>query len=245
MTTNELTPLLAAVEKEEAALDREIAAWSAAYAATGKRLFCSAGCGNCCTLFVQSTLAEALAVAAALDPEQLRCLSAYIERQRASLTTATDFLTLLRRQRTEVGPCPFLDRAGSCTIYALRPLACRALLSTKPADWCGVDFSELSPLDKRLYSESLDRAVVAYPVHYVAATQGTAEAAELRLVDSMRSVFGLSVTGNFPLLVYLEHRFRLSDRLGGAETSSSVQAWLREHGYAHPLLLRIDAATAV
>jgi hypothetical protein len=33
-------------------------------------------------------------------------------------------------------PCPFLDEAGSCTIYDVRPYSCAALFSLTPTEYC-------------------------------------------------------------------------------------------------------------
>jgi Fe-S-cluster containining protein len=219
------------------ALDAVIAAWLEEREATGRRIFCAAGCSNCCTLFVQATLVEALIVAAALTAAQVSKLEDYVVHQRASLAGVSDFLTVLRQQRAAIGPCPFLDNAGCCSIYAQRPLACRALLSTQPAEWCSVDFSTLDPLEKRLYLESLERAVVAFPVHYVASTQKAAQNAEARILAQMETQIGGAISGNFPLLVYLAHTCNLA-----AQIAEGVANWpqqLQTSAFFHPLLLQL------
>lgn len=225
------------VESEAAALDGMIAEWLEVRAAAGRRIFCAAGCSNCCTLFVQSTLIEALRVAAELDAAQLYKLQEYVLRQQESLTGVSDLLTILRKHRQEIGPCPFLDHAGCCSIYAQRPLACRALLSTKPAEWCSVDFSTLDPLGKRLYLESLERSVVAFPVHYVASTQDAAKEAETRLQREMTTELGTSISGNFPLLVYLCYTNNLAAQIKAGTTNWPQQ--LQDNPFFHPLLLQI------
>jgi len=225
------------VRNEATALDGAIAAWRHEREAAGRRIFCAAGCSNCCTLFVQSTLIEALIVAAGLTAPQVLSLENYVLRQRETLTGASDFLTILRQQRQVIGPCPFLDNDGCCSIYAQRPLACRALLSTKPAEWCSVDFSTLDPLEKRLYLESLERAVVAFPVHYVASTQNAAQEAEARILAQMEAQFGAAISGNFPLLVYLAHTCHLA-----AQSNDGVASWqqqLQTSAFFHPLLLNL------
>lgn len=232
--------LLAAVKDEAAALDGVIAAWLEERAATGRRTFCAAGCSNCCTLFVQATLVEALLVAEELDAEQVYKLQEYVLHQRESLAGASDFLTLLRRQRASVGPCPFLASDGCCSIYAQRPLACRALLSTKPAEWCSVDFSTLDPLEKRLYLESLEDSVVAFPVHYVARTQSAAQAAEARIVEEMETRLGGAISGNFPLLVYLAYTGNLARKIREGVTDWPEQ--LQASPFFHPLLLHLPPA---
>ena len=227
-------------KKEATALDGTIAEWLRDRAATGRRIFCAAGCSNCCTLFVQATLVEALIVAEGLDAPQGYKLQEYVLRQRESLTGVSDFLTILRKQRQEIGPCPFLDDAGSCSIYAQRPLACRALLSTKPDEWCSVDFSTLDPLEKRLYLESLEREVVAFPVHYVASTQDAAQTAEARILAQMEIQLGAAIYGNFPLLVYLAYTINLAAQIKNGAVNWPQQ--LQSNSFFHPLLLHIPSA---
>jgi len=226
------------LQNEAAALDGVIAEWQAARVAAGKRLFCAAGCSNCCTLFVQSTLAEARIVAEQLDAPQFAKLEEYILRQRECFAGEDDFLTILRKQRTTLGPCPFLDDTGSCGVYALRPLACRALLSTKDPAWCAADFSNLDPLEKRLYLESLEREVVAYPVHYVASTQAAAQGTETRLLEQIQALPGGAISGNFPLLVYLAH---INSHAAEEDTNWS-QLFLVSTFY-HPLLINLPPST--
>lgn len=232
-----LESLKQTVRNETTALDGVTAAWQRERELAGRRIFCAAGCSNCCTLFVQSTLIEALIVAEGLDANQAYKLQDYILRQRESLAGISDFLTILRQQRQEIGPCPFLDNAGCCSIYAQRPLACRALLSTKPSEWCSVDFSILDPLEKRLYLESLEREVVAFPVHYVASTQDAAQTAEARILAQMEDQLGAAIYGNFPLLVYLAYTTNLATQI--ADGTVNWLQLLQSNSFFHPLLLQI------
>jgi Fe-S-cluster containining protein len=240
MLTHQWESLKQAVKIEASALDRIIGEWLQERSTTGRGVFCGAGCSNCCTLFVQATLVEALLVAEELDAQQAYKLQEYVLRQRESLADASDLLTVLRKQRTSIGLCPFLDSAGCCSIYALRPLACRALLSTKPDAWCSVDFSTLDPLEKRLYLESLEPSVVAFPVHYVASTQNAAQSAEARLLEQMRDLPGGAISGNFPLLVYLAYTSNLSAQIKGGITNWPQQ--FQASPFFHPLLLQIPPA---
>jgi Fe-S-cluster containining protein len=227
-----------AVRNEARALDGIIAAWRQEHTTTGRRIFCAAGCSNCCTLFVQSTLVEALLVADELDAMQAYKLQDYVLRQRESLACAGDFLTVLRKQRSAIGPCPFLDSSGCCSIYAQRPLACRALLSTKPSEWCRVDFSTLDPLEKRLYLESLERSVVAFPMHYVESTQNAAQHAEARVLKQMEALPGGAISGNFPLLVYLAYTTNLAAQIKDGMVKNWPQQ-VQSSAFFHPLLLNI------
>lgn len=227
-----------AARNEATALDGIIAEWLRDRAASGKRIFCAAGCSNCCTLFVQSTLVEALIVAEGLAATQVPKLEDYVLHQREIFAGATDFLTILRKQRAAIGPCPFLDSGGCCSIYAQRPLACRALLSTKPAEWCSADFSTLDPLEKRLYRDSLEREVVAFPVHYVARTQSAAQNAEARILAQMEAQLGAAISGNFPLLVYLGYHLDIATQIMDGATNWQTQ--LSASAFFHPLLIHIQ-----
>ena len=84
--------LKAMVRSESTALDAFITDTLNAYTAAGKKIFCASGCSNCCSLFVQATLAEALIVAEGLDAAQLCHLEAYLCRQREALAGKSDFL---------------------------------------------------------------------------------------------------------------------------------------------------------
>ena len=218
-------------------LDAMIAGWGAHYRTSGGHLYCGAGCSGCCTLFVQATLTEAVGIAPLLNPAQVQALEGYVARQHEALHDVVDLKSCLRLHRKTIGPCPFLDPEGRCGIYQHRPHACRALLSTRPADWCSVDFSELSPLDKELYLGALDRSAVAFPMHYVAATQDLANELEQKTLQQMGSTFSMAISGNLPLLVYLERRVSLSTAV--AAGPAAVQALLSECR-THPLLLHVE-----
>lgn len=172
-------------------------------------IHCGKGCSGCCSLAVHTSFPEAATVGATLTIPQQQRLSGYIERLIAKQPELTDMKSYLRRHREEIGPCPFLDNEGSCGVYAVRPLTCRALLSTRPAEWCSVDFTALDEWDRQAYEAGLNRQIVAWPTHYVAATQEMARQRESDLLVSMQQKCGWSLAGNFPLLAWLAHPERL------------------------------------
>lgn len=195
---------------KQTTLDRDISDWLHGYQASGRQIHCRKGCRGCCDLVVNTTFPEAAAIAAALTPQLQQALADYIDRLRRQLPAAKDFKSFLRIHRKDVGFCPFLDIHGTCAIYALRPLSCRALLSTRPAEWCAVDFSSLHEHERAAFVSSLDRDVVAFPSHYVAATQQAARSYERELLNEMLSSCGLALAGHLPTLVWLEQEFQLS-----------------------------------
>lgn len=241
MDKRDWSALKTTVLDEAARLDKMIAVWLGAREESGKKIFCKEGCADCCTLFVQTSLPEALIIGEALNVEQVDKLENYISRQQESFAGEGEFLAILRKQRSTLGPCPFLDEVSCCSIYAQRPLACRALLSTKPAAWCGVDFTTLAPLDKRLYLESLERETVAFPIHYVAATQEAAQQAEGRILEKMQEEFSIIVSGNLPLLVYLARTLDIAAQISGG--SRQWQTQLQQVALSQPHLLHISSAT--
>lgn len=219
-------------------LDEFVGKWQNLWQGAVSSIYCRKGCSGCCNLAVHASFPEAIAAITAVTSQQLRALSDYIERLRAALPELTDLKSYLHYHRQEIGPCPFLDGGGACGIYADRPLSCRALLSTRPAEWCSVDFAGLDKWDRLAYEAGLDRRVVAWPTHYVAATQEAARIQETDLIVEMKQAFGWSLAGNFPLMVWLAH----PDRLGQAGlTGQTAREQLIGLGLNHPSLLELDA----
>jgi Fe-S-cluster containining protein len=83
---------------------------------------CTAGCAACCHQHVAVHAIEAVAIAAHLGREDCAALRARL--------AATDSISATMdpptRRRARL-PCAFLDRDGSCAIYAVRPLRCRGV----------------------------------------------------------------------------------------------------------------------
>jgi Fe-S-cluster containining protein len=203
--------ILASVENGQKVMDLLCASAAADYRSKNGEIFCGKGCSSCCTLAVNCTAAEALLIAQALDQEQSEKLKDYVARLKVLVGDAVDLKGYLRLHRKELGGCPFLD-GGICGVYSVRPISCRALLSTKVNRWCAADFSELPPAEKLAFIESLDRKAVAFPMHYLACTQDAAQKLEAQASMQMVKEFGFSLSGSMPVLVYLFKECRLIDR---------------------------------
>lgn len=184
-------------------LDEFTTNWLEAYSASGRDIHCRKGCSGCCHLAVHATFPEAVAVATLLSEQQKKCLAGHIDRLRDAIAELTDLKSYLKTHREKLGPCPFLDAQGGCSIYSIRPLSCRALLSTRPSAWCTVDFATLDAWDKQAYESGLDREIVTWPTHFVAATQDYGQELEMQLLASMHQQYGWSLSGNFALMVWL------------------------------------------
>jgi len=210
---------------------------AADYRSSGGEIFCAKGCSSCCTLAVNCTAVEALLIARSLDKGQQENLKDYVARLKEKVSDAAALQDYLRLHRKELNGCPFLHE-GSCGIYPVRPISCRALLATKESRWCGVDFSELTAAEKMAFLESLDRKAVAFPLHYLASTQDAGQKLEAQLSLQMLQEFGFSLYGSMPVLVYLFSEYDLSDILcKGADT---VQAAAVAAGLAKPFLLQVE-----
>jgi Fe-S-cluster containining protein len=231
-----LAPWKDLVTTIHARFDGELGPLLTACRERGGRSYCAAGCGGCCTLNVGATLAEALVVAGGLQPSQIAAVADYLDRLRLVLTEAASLKDFLRRHRQSAGPCPFLNDRQQCGIYSSRPLACRALFSTRNSAWCGVDFADLHPAERRAFMSSLDPALVAFPTHFLAAPQELARKLELELEGEAIARSGYSLTGNLPLLVEL---CRNLDLAAGFPPLPRLKTVLAASGLAHPFAVTL------
>jgi len=133
-----------------AAVARKLDAHAAATPDAG-RAACRPGCAHCCRHPVGVTLAEALALRAAIDQlpadasQQLRARV-----RRSALATAARSWAELARE-----PCPLLA-ADRCAVYAARPLPCRGWRSAD-ADACAAAAAEV-PFDREAFLLALGAA---------------------------------------------------------------------------------------
>ena len=229
--------ILADVESGQRCMDLFSASATAEYRAKNGEIFCGKGCSACCTLAVNCTAAEAVRIARELDQQQAANLNGYVARLKTRISEAADLKGYLRLHRKELGGCPFLDN-DSCGIYSARPISCRALLSSKESRWCAADFSEINPAEKLAYRESLDRAAVAFPLHYLACTQDAGQKLEAQASLQMLKEFGFSLSGSMPVLVYLFKEWSLLDSL--QKDAVALLAVAASAGLDSPFLLQVD-----
>jgi len=203
-------------------------------------LYCQKGCANCCTLAVNCSFPEALAIAQSLNGAQQRALKAKIPQLQQLSRQADNLKEFFRAFRAQLGGCPFLAGAdGSCTIYPQRPFSCRALISTRNSSWCGVDFSSLHPQEKTAFISSLDPELVAFPSHYLAATQELGLKSESLARVAMRDAFGFSLTGNLLYLIWLELEHKLSEVISNG--AAVTRSFLEERQLDLPFLLQLQS----
>jgi hypothetical protein len=237
MKTEMIAALTSLARQRQAELDSGIVSWREE-AGAGVRLWCGPRCGNCCTLTVNCTLAEAPAIRSVLDDRLRERLAATVEKIISHARLCRDARTFFSGYRRAVGPCPYLDDSANCSIYAERPLACRALLSTRPTDWCGVNLAELPEFERDAFLASLDRNMVAFPTHYAAAPQELAANLERGLMLAMIRTFGFSVTGNLPVLVWLTGQKGFDALMDGSP--ATFLKFVVEHRIDYPYLMQVD-----
>ncbi len=237
MSAEMLAILAGLARQRQAALDDRLTAWRQGPGA-GVHLWCRSGCANCCTLAVNATLPEALAIASRLDTVQQERLAATVTRISSHARQSADARVFLAGYRRAVGPCPFLDDTGNCGIYPRRPLACRALFATRPPDWCGINLAELPEIERRTFLASLDRATVAFPSHYAAAPRELAADDERGLLLAMVRHAGFAVTGNLALLVWLSGQAGAAAAVAGG--ADAFLAYLASGHLDRPFLVQLD-----
>jgi Fe-S-cluster containining protein len=217
-------------------LDRQVEAWRNGYALTGGSDQCHRGCSACCTLAVNCTFPEALAIAHELGDAGWSDVERHADQLLQTARASGSLKEYLQRKRL-LGPCPFLDPDGACRIYAVRPLSCRALISTRESRWCGTDFSALSAAEKQAFLAGLDRRVADVPLHYAAFPRARGAEGEQRLLGVMAEQFGFAISGALPHLLRLERQHAM----GGlaAWGPAAARDLLQRHDLLHPFLVEL------
>src|SRR3954469_348750 len=103
----------------------------------GHRIACRSGCTYCCMVPVAASAPEVLAIATFVrerfDEERQAALGRRIEAN----ISATEGMDMGQRDRVRLD-CPFLE-AGKCSVYEVRPVACRGVSSYSVED-CREDY---------------------------------------------------------------------------------------------------------
>ena len=96
-----------------------------------------------------------------------------------------------------------------------------------------MEITSLDPWDKELYEKSLDLRVVAWPSHYVAATQDFARELERGILEQMQEQSGWALSGNLSVLTWLA--LTVAPLASDCRPEELRQA-LETRGLAHPLV---------
>jgi Fe-S-cluster containining protein len=103
----------------------------------GHRVACRSGCTYCCMVPVAASAPEVLAIATFVRKRFNEERRAALDRRVEANIAATEGMDMSQRDRVRLD-CPFLE-AGKCTVYEVRPIACRGYSSYSVED-CREDF---------------------------------------------------------------------------------------------------------
>ena len=101
-------------------------------------LQCAKGCSSCCHIEVGVSPLEVIAIKSHLEQPENR---SNIERLKTRIRHSRKAVGELWEKNRKAAriPCPLLDASGSCSVYPVRPIACRAYVSFDRAgcerDW--------------------------------------------------------------------------------------------------------------
>lgn len=234
-TSDMIDQLLDLVKQQQAFSEMFVRSWVTDYTSSGGTIFCGKGCRNCCSLAVHTGFVEALAVARHLNEGQARAVETYAAKLLDLVQGVRELPDYLRLHRQEMGFCPLLNDAGECSVYPVRPLTCRSLISTRESKWCGVDFARVPPAERDAFIAGLDRKVVAFPSHYVAVLQESGKELEDAGAARMRDLLGCAIYGNLGVLVHLIRSHGLVEAClaGPARAADAIS----RAGFDHPLLV--------
>jgi Fe-S-cluster containining protein len=225
------------LQQRFAGFDTIIRAWIHDYTHSGGQVHCGRGCRGCCSLAVNATFPEASFLAGIVTEPQAARVAEHVARLRAHLPECGDLKSFLRLHRRTIGFCPLLNDDGSCGVYERRPFSCRSLLATRESRWCSIDFGELTTEEKAAFVESLDRSVVAFPMHYAAMPQELGQEMEDRIAVEMVESCGFSLYGNLTVLIHLERNHGLSEAV--AQGIGVTTELLARTGLDHPFLVTL------
>jgi Fe-S-cluster containining protein len=103
----------------------------------GHRIACQSGCTYCCMVPVAASAPEVLAIATFVRDHFDEERQAALDRRVEVNISATEGMDMSQRDRVRLN-CPFLE-AGKCTVYEVRPIACRGYSSYNVED-CREDY---------------------------------------------------------------------------------------------------------
>jgi Fe-S-cluster containining protein len=145
------TPLAGLVPPLLALTEGLVSATIAQAGRMGKTISCRPGCSACCRQMVPLAIPEAFYLSdliASLPPDRRQMISPRFERIVTELdnngfyerisnpdNTEDDYQIIAQEYLYLRLPCPFLEQ-DRCSIYPLRPMACREYHVTSPPEWC-------------------------------------------------------------------------------------------------------------
>lgn len=174
---------LAAVEALREETDHHLSGRVASLPQGGAEIRCFPGCAACCRQLVVVSPLEAHSLAKHLEP-QPELAAAIVERTQewqAQVASRPELHAGLERLNAAEGylpdeeggalelqyfqaalPCPFLDLSTQlCSVYPVRPFACREHLVLSPPELCALDLDAVTTADTRMEARAVANIVGA------------------------------------------------------------------------------------
>ncbi len=146
-----LTPLFKGMQIQYSAISQLTQSFAMRTHQQNKPIACEKGCSWCCNQPVYMTTQEALLIyeyiIQAFDADQLSSIRKKAEKKLKKTKGLTE-----DKKQTIIHACPFLEK-GSCSIYSVRPMACRIYLSSD-VDSCKQKYD--NPGDKAIFPALFD-----------------------------------------------------------------------------------------
>ncbi|ADV66904.1 protein of unknown function UPF0153 [Deinococcus maricopensis DSM 21211] len=234
-----MAAVTAAVESAYARFGTRAGAWLTEFTRAGGRVACGAGCYHCCDMPIRVSLAEALVVARALTPAQVRAVRAHARKVARNARAARDDDEYVQGHREDVSYCPLLDReSGQCTQYAVRPTRCRDTFSAMSARFCTVGVWEgMNAGERRAYRAEVRRTPgTDGETHFIAPLEEMSEPVWTAASRAMRRAWGVEVWGDFWTLTTLALDEAFMAAVGRGDRRAALTA-ARTLGLHHPVTL--------
>jgi Fe-S-cluster containining protein len=193
----------------------------------GLRVSCRAGCALCCHALVVVGLAEAEYLRERLEPSALERLEAEGAARLRRIRREKHRADFPARYFAEANPCPLLTPEATCSAYAVRPLACRGVLTDLEARYCAPGTLP------RLKGEELVRYRGRLgphhgPEHYLKQPWQSSERLAQGLWEREQALRGFTVVGELASLLHLLGRPEFQNAL--AQGKKAVRDYLRDRG---------------
>jgi Fe-S-cluster containining protein len=199
--------------------------WIKGFTQQGGRVFCQAGCANCCNFPIQISLAEGLYTASLLSQTQLAAMQSHAARVIKNAQVATDWDMYFWQHRTKVGFCPLLDQTtGNCTAYEARPARCRDTYSAFDSHYCKVGtLEQMTKQETRVFQQQIKaNAATDGKSHYIAPLEDMGENIWQTASRAMQQEWGLEIWGDYWVLTSLANDLDFMNAIRAKEIKKAI-----------------------
>jgi Fe-S-cluster containining protein len=126
-----------------------------------KQISCKKGCIACCELVINISQIEAMVILKYVDNIKLKLDWVRVNEQSGlqSKMNATEYAGMHNG-------CVFLDDKGGCSIYPVRPIACRSHLVSSASELCGLPDGKVNKYDTYLAVRPMIDIIIQEHKHY-------------------------------------------------------------------------------